>query len=564
MSHVKIVVKGYGELNVAKKIVLTDGLKSIPLSFNRRPFFAISKHSLAELNMFSSDASYIQPKYPIFSRIKKIISLGATSRRLLSGLLDGFTLFADIENDFFVSPPYFKADNQPIYVARAVGRSGLKLNDYNATLEYSVRRRQVNSKLFLMEAELYPVTTTMKSFREIIIGIERGKDKISAFELLKRLPSWHGLRIYFSLFFDSTDDFNTTNVFRPLNPSIETLGETQRVKLPEPFADVYSKPRCVSEFPIFFALTLQNVTVSHGSNITKDGFIISDDSSDADLNYKSAMWPALKWGHSNTDLIATPYIESSKSGILSGGFIPYNSNWAHFIEDIAPRAAMLANSSPVVNTFYSKTFEKTQLELLDLLNIKLLHQTSFFELISFEKLSFVFHHNQRNRLVAGDNSVQGFCADITIMNQIRGVIFKQKDQTLKQSKKIFVYRGSKLFRRLVNQKRVARFLEREGFISIDITNWSLENRIQLYSSCSHIVYEYGAGGANNYFARDKVNVVELRHPGNLHSIEQLGYIRVSQANWKCVSGEKANIILRLLFGSDAWSIPIRELKRCLN
>lgn len=314
MSHVRIVVNGYGKLNLAKEIVLTDGLKSIPLSFKRRCFFAISKHSLAELNMFSCDASYIQPKYPIFSRIKKNISLGATSRRLLSGLFNGFTLSVEMENDFFTSPPYFKADNEPIYVARAVGRSGLRIEDYNATLEYSVRRRQINSKIVLLEADLFPITNTVKSFREIIVRIELEEDQEEAVELLKCLPSWHGLKTYFSLLFDSAEVFKSTNVFRPLNPSIETLEETRRVRLPKPFADVYSKPRQISDFPIFFALTLQNVNISHGSNITKEGFIIFDDSSYADTNFESAMWPALKWSHSNTDLIATPHIESPKRG----------------------------------------------------------------------------------------------------------------------------------------------------------------------------------------------------------------------------------------------------------
>jgi hypothetical protein len=513
--------------------------------------------------MFSSDTSYIQPRYPIFSRIKKNISLGATSRRLLSGLFNGFALSAEMESNFFTSPPYFKADNEPIYVARVAGRSGLRIEDYNATLEYSVRRRQVNSKIFLLEADLFPITNTVKSFREIIVRIELDENQNEAAELLKRLPSWHGLKTYFSLLFDSAEVFKSTNVFRPLNPSIETLGETRRVRLPKPFADVYSKPRQISDFPIFFALTLQNVTISHGSNITKGGFIISDDSSDADFNFKSAMWPALKWSHSNTDLIATPQIESPRSVGLRVGFIPWNSNWAHFMEDIAPRAAMLANCSPAVNMFYSKTSDKTQSELFDLLNVKPLHQLSFFESISFEELTFVFHHNQRNRLVDGDDSGQIFCADISIMNQIRSIVFRQIDQARKQNKKLFVYRESRLFRRLVNQRRVIRFLESQGFLSIDVTNWSLESRIHLYSSCSHIVYEYGAGGANNYFALDGVNVLELRHPGNRHSVEQFGYVRVSQANWKFIVGRRANLMQRLLFGSDAWSISISELKRSM-
>ena len=564
MSHVRIVVNGYGKFNLAKKIVLTDGLKSIPLSFKRRCFFAISNHSLAELNMFSSDASYIQPKYPIFSRVKKNISLGVTSRRLLSGIFNGFTLSVEVEKDFFTSPPYFKADNEPIYVARVVGRSGLIIEDYNATLEYSVRRRQVNSKIFLLEADLFPITNTVKSFREVVVRIEISENQKEAVELLKRLPSWHGLRTYFSLLFDSTEAFNSTNVFRPLNPSIETLGETRRVRLPKPFADVYSKSRQISDIPIFFALTLQNVNISHGSNITKDGFIIFDDSSYADFNFESAMWPTLKWSHPNTDLIATPHIESPKSEGSRVGFIPWNSNWAHFMEDIAPRAAMLANCSPAVKKYYSKTSDKTQLELFDLLNVKPLHGISFFESISFEELTFVFHHNQRNRLVDGDESGQVLCTDITIMNEIRSTVFRQINQAQEQSNKLFVYRESRLFRRLVNQRRVIKLLERQGFLSIDITNWSLESRIKLYSSCSHIVYEYGAGGANNYFAQDGVNVVELRHPRNLDSVEQLGYISVSNSNWIYVGGLKANVLLRFIFGSDSWRIPVAELRKSLK
>jgi hypothetical protein len=564
MNKVVIEIKGYGDLNKAKKVLLTDGAKTESFEYKRIPIFGIYSHSLAELNMTGKDTSFIQPRYSMISIARKVLALGIASRRMFKGLFNGFSLSTEIDIDCFSTPPYLILNDETIYIARAVGRSGLKISNYNAALEYSIRRRQVDSQLFLLDSIIIPSVHQEKEFNSIIKTIELNTDQEAANDLLQKLPFWHGLRTYFSLFFDSSLAFQSQNVFQILSPAVQTHGAIQKIQFPEPFLDYCSESRNVDELPIFFEVKFKNVKLTHGSNIIKDRFLISDDSSLAFVNFKTAMWPALKWGHTNTSLISTPYIEDTELSISTGNFIPYNSNWAHFIEDIAPRAALINAHSSSSNTFYTQTSDKLQLEFFHLLNIESIRNLNLFETLFFEELTFVFHINHRNRLVYGDENLEVMCADVPIMKRIREQFFTQVDQSLEQNLKIFVYRDSRLFRRLVNQKRVMKYLLSQGYVAIDVSSIDLENRIQLYSSCSHIVYEYGAGGVNNYFARDGVNVVELRHPGNLDSVEQLGYIAVSNSNWVSIAGRKANIFQRLIFGTDSWTIPMHELKEISN
>ncbi len=564
MSKTRIHIKGYGDVNLAKGAELTDGKNSLKLNLKKSRFFAIKHHAVHELNMSSGDTSFEQPAYSAFNLAKKILSLAVSSRRLFQGLNNGFILFADVDTDFFEEPPILRIPNDSPYLARSVGRSGLKLNEYNAILEYALRRRQVISRVFIVEASLFPIGMSSRSLNESVRKIEVTRDLVAASSLLKVLPVWHGLRTYFSLFFNSQVAFQAKNVFKPLHPKVIYTGDFANLKLSESVIKFDSKPRLSSELPIFFLVNLADVTVYHGSNLVTKEYLVLDDSSESNKNFQTAMWPALKWGNSNSQLLATPHISDTKSLVTSGKFLPSNTNWAHFLEDIAPRAALMIEKEDRQKPFYSLTGDKVQIELLEAIGIGRLESLEFFCPVSFEKLTCVFHLNKRNLIVDGDETVEVFCADALLMNYVRKALFEKYKPRVGKKRKIFIYRDTKLFRRLVNQKRVAKIMKSHGYEVINIEGWSLEDRLKLYFESSDVVYEYGAGGANNYFAQDKINVIELRHPGNINSREQYGYIKTTDAHWKCINGKKANPLLRISLGTDSWHLPVQELKDALK
>jgi len=564
LNKTRIMIKGYGDVDLAKQAELTDGVNSLKLKLKQSRFFAIKLHAIQELNVSCEDTSFEQPTFSIVNQAKKILSLGISSRRLFEGLNNGFVLYADVENEFFEEPPTIKIPYDSPYLSRSVGRSGLKLNEYKPILEYSLRRRQVVSRVVIVEADLFPVGMTRAKLNELVKRIESAKDQTAASNLLELLPVWHGLRTFFSLYFDSRIAFQAENVFKPLYPEIRHDGDFAKLTLRENVIEFDSKPRLISETPIFFLFNLSDVTVYHGSNLVTNEYLVLDDSSESNKNFQTAMWPSLKWGNPNSQLLAIPPLGEAKTLVANGQFLPSNTNWAHFLEDIAPRAALMIEKVGEQKPLYSLTGDKVQIELLEAIGIGRLESLEFFSPISFKELTCVFHLNQRNLIVDGDETVEVSCADVLLMNYLRKTLFKRYKPHVVKKRKIFVYRDKKLFRRLVNQKRVAKIMESHGFEVIDIEGWGLEDRIKLYFESSDVVYEYGAGGANNYFAQDKINVIELRHPGNVNSREQYGYIKTTNANWKCINGKKANPLLRIFLGTDSWSLPLQEFKDYLK
>jgi len=564
LNVVKLSCKGYGNIALARKSLLSDGTNSLELTVKRKPFFAIKHHSIQELNMQNTDTSFSQPKYPIKILFTKAISLGINSRRFFSGITNGFELHLEFETDFFEKPPFIQVPDHSIYVARAVGRSGIRLNEYKEILEYSIRRRQVESKVIILTAELIPLQVEKKQFLKEILDIETNHDSVAAANLLTRLPIWHGLRTYFSLYFNSPTIFNARNIFTLIHPIIEESEGSILIKVPNYESEFSSKKRRLSESPIFFQFNTVEVMICHGSNIIKDNYLISDDSSEKSRSFSTAMWPAIKWGNSNTNLLATPYIDEQFTVEIGGNFLPTNTNWAHFLEDIAPRAALLSEGTTLENDSYTLTTDDTQIKILQVIDSRKIKNLDFFSPVHFKELSLVFHLNNRNQIVNGTSGVGELCTDVRLMNEIRQKIFGSFHLENKKDTKLFIYRDQRLFRRLVNQKRILKYLESRGYKSVRIETWSLKDRTELLSTCSHIIYEYGAGGANNYLARDGVKVIELRHPGNIRSLEQNGLIKTTSVIWRSLVCVKSNPLSRIVYGSDSWRVPIKNLKGLLN
>jgi len=349
-----------------------------------------------------------------------------------------------------------------------------------------------------------------------------------------------------------------------IHPIIEESEGSILIKVPNYESEFSSKKRRLSESPIFFQFNTVEVMICHGSNIIKDNYLISDDSSEKSRSFSTAMWPAIKWGNSNTNLLATPYIDEQFTVEIGGNFLPTNTNWAHFLEDIAPRAALLSEGTTLENDSYTLTTDDTQIKILQVIDSRKIKNLDFFSPVHFKELSLVFHLNNRNQIVNGTSGVGELCTDVRLMNEIRQKIFGSFHLENKKDTKLFIYRDQRLFRRLVNQKRILKYLESRGYKSVRIETWSLKDRTELLSTCSHIIYEYGAGGANNYLARDGVKVIELRHPGNIRSLEQNGLIKTTSVIWRSLVCVKSNPLSRIVYGSDSWRVPIKNLKGLLN
>jgi Glycosyltransferase 61 len=81
--------------------------------------------------------------------------------------------------------------------------------------------------------------------------------------------------------------------------------------------------------------------------------------------------------------------------------------------------------------------------------------------------------------------------------------------------KIFISRGGRRRRLLLNEAELEARLQREGFISVQPERFSVAEQARLFGSAKCVVAAHGAGLANMVFAPANALVVELFHPDHI-------------------------------------------------
>lgn len=87
--------------------------------------------------------------------------------------------------------------------------------------------------------------------------------------------------------------------------------------------------------------------------------------------------------------------------------------------------------------------------------------------------------------------------------------------------KIFIFRGSSARRRMVNQSQVKELLEKQGFQSYDLENFSFRDCVALFSEANEIIFEHGASGIWLMFAKPGTVVLEILPERNHASSKEL-------------------------------------------
>ena len=544
---------------------LTDGVKSIDFRTRRTLFFGIKYHALQELNMSCPITSYHQPSFAPHVLIRKMLTLGIVSRRLFKGIFNGFQSEIEIPSDYFGNAPWFiQEDGTFPHVLRSVGRSGIRLHEYRPILEYSIRRNQVSNELVIVSAQVMPTNSEPQKFIMKISELERKTTVHQVVEFVKVLPRWHGLCTHFSLLLNDPECLNSKNVFYPEFPLIKADGAQTKVKYSQQSLGVTTTPRDSILGPILFFAQISNSTLLNGCNITKGNRLILTDTSENLTQKKTAMWPALNWSVSESDLIAIPPYSSEVSTVDEGWHLPSNTNWAHFLEDVAPRTLLMGADERLKLPLLSHFEDPVQVELLERLGVLNFQDVNDQSNIRINSLIFFIHLNQRSKIIHGLTETDNLSVDVELMNLLRNRISEAFDLHFQKNEKVFVVREKKLLRKLINQTEVINFLKSINYKVVSMENLSLTERVYLLSSCNSLIYESGAAGTNGFFTKDGTEILELRHPANVSSQEHKGMVETIRADWKVVVGRKASFINRVLHGSDSWVLRVDDLKKSLN
>lgn len=80
------------------------------------------------------------------------------------------------------------------------------------------------------------------------------------------------------------------------------------------------------------------------------------------------------------------------------------------------------------------------------------------------------------------------------------------------SKKIFITRSDALTRQLTNQDEL--LLALGGFESVELSNYSVKEQMEIFDSATHIISTHGAGLVNLLWAQSGATVIEINHKDN--------------------------------------------------
>ena len=214
----------------------------------------------------------------------------------------------------------------------------------------------------------------------------------------------------------------------------------------------------------------------------------------------------------------TPRIRRKLKGtvfsLLTGG--GGNTNYWHWLLDVLPRLQILKETDfnfTEIDYFLLPSLKKNfQKESLDLLNIdqKKFLSSHIYRHISADKIIITSHpYNLLNNPEVDSLNLPSWLSDYLRKNFLIKCLKKSKIKNF--SKKIYINRkdGTSL-RYIINESEVENYLEKEGFTSLKLSEYSFIDQVAIFHNANQIAGLHGAGFANIIFCKKGTKVIEMR------------------------------------------------------
>lgn len=272
---------------------------------------------------------------------------------------------------------------------------------------------------------------------------------------------------------------------------------------------------------------------------------------------------------SHLDYVKSIYFEniSEHDGLLSMGssrpirvekavFAGSNSNWWHFISEICVSLVLSESSKSVKQPLILQAHLPPQI-------IELATTITGESPLLVESFSHLYVDELL--LLANLKTESGSMSEDWRhgMRNVRELVLSKYGTVNTSSyKKIFVPRSASTFRRLVNQKEIAKYLVREGFTIVHPEELTLAHQINVFSGAVFIVIESGAAMANLLFAPYGAKIVELQP-----SVGELNFwrdvMKMMEFEYLVVKGTTKRFSRRGI-ASDSYVISIENLRRVIS
>ena len=262
----------------------------------------------------------------------------------------------------------------------------------------------------------------------------------------------------------------------------------------------------------------------------------------------------------------TPRIKKNIKGtllsLLTGG--GGNDNYFHWLFDVLPRIGICEKNNILkdVKYFLCPNINKWQKETLVLLNIPVK------KLLNSKK----FRHVEAESLIVTDHPWQhSRDANYDIQNIPKWISSWLREKFLKKiveenlPKKIFIDRSDSLSnlkdeRKILNEEEVKNCLEKNGFVSVQLSKLTFLKQISLFYNSKTILGLHGAGFSNLIWSQNGTEIIEIKNIEANKLYENLA--KQNKLNYKSLNIKSETQAISPDFGF--FKIEIDKLNNLIN
>ena len=216
----------------------------------------------------------------------------------------------------------------------------------------------------------------------------------------------------------------------------------------------------------------------------------------------------------------TPRLKKKIKGkvlsLLTGG--GGNSNYWHWLFDVIPRFYIIDKYNSDLNIdFYlfpnlDKKFQKETLDILKIPEHKRLSSKKYRHFETDQIIVTAHPYNILNDPMSDSLNIPNWIFDF-LRKKFLNQAIKNKSSQKDYPKKIYINRKdgtTKKWRYIINESDVESNLEKKGFKSLTLENYSFLDQVNIFYNAKEVVGLHGAGFANIVFCKPNTKILELR------------------------------------------------------
>jgi hypothetical protein len=267
--------------------------------------------------------------------------------------------------------------------------------------------------------------------------------------------------------------------------------------LKEDWAGVFQQHAELSTFPAYVT-AIPNGRFCGGAVISQDNKLILEASNSSRAN------PSEHWIFQQTEL--TPVEYRNGNAVVLTTIPGWHHNYYHWMFDVLAKLGQLERSGLTIDWYIidprAHPFQYETLHIIGIPEEKIIENQPTL-------------HIQTDQLVL---TSQPTLTPAWASRYLSQALKKYSGNPGTRYRKVYISRADAYYRKIINEEKVCKFLEKQGFAVVHLSQLDVKQQIELFSAAEVIISPHGAGLTNLVFTRPGTKVIELFSPDYIHPI----------------------------------------------